>query len=97
MKLNVIKETKASMILELEGEQHTFPALLCWALLKDPKVDFAVYDLDHPLVGKPRIHLRTKNKAPKKALKDAAKLLEKEFKNLGKEVDKKITKPKKKK
>ena len=89
MKLKVISETSDSMVLELSGEQHTFPTILCWALLKDPRVDFAVYDVDHPLVGTPRLHLRTNRKKPRNALVDAVKLLESEFKEIGKQFDKK--------
>lgn len=77
------------MVLELAGEQHTFPAILCWALLKDPRVDLAVYNVDHPLVGKPKLVLRTERKKPKKALVDAANLLEKEFSEMSKQFNRK--------
>jgi len=36
MKFAVIEETKNSLVFELEGEEHSYPGLLCWALLKWP-------------------------------------------------------------
>jgi len=88
MKLNVIQKTKDSLTFELIGEQHTFPALLCWALLKDKKVESAVYDVGHPLVGSPKIYLKTKGKVPKKAIEDALKIIESEMEDLKKAMAK---------
>jgi len=76
------------MIVELKGEAHTFPSLLCWALLKDPKVQVAVYDMPHPLIGTPRVHIKTKGEEPKAALKKALKLVQKELDSLNKAVSK---------
>ncbi|MCD4739805.1 DNA-directed RNA polymerase subunit L [archaeon] len=97
MTLKILNETTKSMQFELEGEQHTFPALLCWALLKDPRVSFAVYNVDHPLIGIPQITLRTERKKPMNALLDATKLLDKEFKEIDKQLGKTAKSTKKKK
>ena len=88
MELVFIENRKDSMVVELKGEAHTFPALLCWALLKDPKVKVAVYDVPHPLVGTPRMHVKTKGEEPKAALKKALKLIQKEMGSLEKSVSK---------
>lgn len=86
MKLNIIEDKKDSLILEIEGEQHTFPALLCWALLKDSKVKVAVYDIEQPLVGKPKIYIRTKGKKPKNAILKSLDLIDKELDSIKKGI-----------
>lgn len=89
MKLDVIEDRKDSMVFKLEGEQHTFPALLCWALLEDPKVEVAVYDLKHPLVGQPTVNIKTRGEAPREALKRALKKIKSELSDLEKGIAKK--------
>ncbi len=89
MKLNVIEDRKESMVIELQGEKHTFPALLCWALLQDAKVEVAVYDLKHPLVGQPKVIIKTKGETPRAALKKALKKIKSELSDLEKGIDKK--------
>jgi DNA-directed RNA polymerase subunit L len=95
MKLNVVSEDKSSMVFELEGAQHSFPALLCWALLKDPKVEMAMYNVEHPLVGRPKIHVKTKSEEPRKAIEAALKLITSELEGVRKGVG--SAKPKAKK
>ena len=82
MKLNVIEEKDNELIIEIEGEEHSFPALLAWALLQDPTVDFAVYDKEHPLVGSAKLYIRTKRGSPWKALQKTVKTIEDEFSEL---------------
>ena len=99
MELVFHEDRKDSMIVELKGEQHTFPALLCWALLKDPKVKVAVYDVPHPLIGTPFLHVKTKGEEPRAALKKALKMIQKEFDSIDAKVSKlraSPAKPKKK-
>lgn len=95
MKFKVIEESKNSLVFELEGEEHSYPGLLCWALLKDPRVELAVYEVDHPLIGVPRLFLRTKNKKPVNALKDATEFLDKEFREFKKQLEREIKKSQK--
>ncbi|MCK4328140.1 MAG: DNA-directed RNA polymerase subunit L [Candidatus Diapherotrites archaeon] len=94
MELVFLENRKDSMIVELKGEAHTFPGLLCWALLKDPKVQVAVYEVPHPLVGTPRMHIKTKGEEPKAALKKALKLIQKELDSVNKPVSKIRASPK---
>jgi len=79
MEFIVLEEKNDAMTFELKGEKHTFPNLLCWALLKDPKVKLAVYDAGHPLIGHPKIRVETKGKKPKKAIEDALTRITKEL------------------
>lgn len=88
MELVFHEDKKNSMIVELKGEQHTFPALLCWALLKNPNVQVAVYDVPHPLIGTPFLHIKTKGEEPRSALKKALKIIQKEFDSINEKVSK---------
>jgi len=88
MQLKFIEDRKSSMVVELVGEEHTFPGLLCWALLQDSKVSVAVYDVPHPLVGTPRVHIKTKGETPRAAIKKALKLIQKELDSVNKAVSK---------
>ena len=47
--------------------------------MQDPDVVYAVYNIDHPLTGKPQMTIKTKRgKRPRTALKKAAEELQKE-------------------
>ena len=74
MKINVLKKSKGFLKVEVEGEGHTFGHLMQDALLQDKTVDWAGYDLPHPLFTKPVITLRMKGESSaEKALERAAK------------------------
>ena len=88
MELKFIEDRKNSMVVELIGEEHTFPGLLCWALLQNPKVTVAVYDVPHPLVGTPRVYVKTNGEAPRAAIKKALKLIQKELDSVSAAVSK---------
>ncbi len=74
MNVKVLKRSKGLLKVEMEGEGHTFGHLLQEALLEDKNVDWAGYDLPHPLFAKPIVTVRMKGEAvPEKALERAAK------------------------
>ena len=74
MNIKVLKRSKGLLKIEVEGEGHTFGHLLQEALLQDKNVDWAGYDLPHPLFNKPTVTIRMKGEAaPEKALERAAK------------------------
>ena len=74
MKVNVLKKSKSFLKVEVEGEGHTFGHLMQDALLQDKSVDWAGYDLPHPLFTRPIITLRMKGESSaEKALERAAK------------------------
>ncbi len=69
MKIAILKKTKNELKIEVEGEGHTFCNLLQDALLEDKTVEMAGYDIPHPLVAKPVLHLRTRaDRSPERAL-----------------------------
>ena len=76
MFIHVIKETENELKIEIEGEGHTFCNALQKVLLEDDKIDFAGYDIPHPLVSNPVVYVRTKeNRKPETAIRDAVKKL----------------------
>ncbi len=79
MNVKVLKRSKGLLKVEMEGEGHTFGHLLQEALLEDKNVDWAGYDLPHPLFTKPTVTVRMKGEAaPEKALERAAKRIRQE-------------------
>jgi len=80
MKINVLKHEGNELRIELVGEGHSFCNALQSILLKDETLDFAGYNLPHPLVGQPTIYVRGKGRRDLwRALLDASESLEKEL------------------
>lgn len=74
MNVKVLKRSKGLLKVEIDGEGHTFGHLLQEALLEDKTVDWAGYDLPHPLFSQPVVTVRMKGEAaPEKALERASK------------------------
>jgi DNA-directed RNA polymerase subunit L len=73
MKIKVLKKTENELKIELEGSSHGICNLIAKRLLEDKKVDFAGYDVPHPLASSPIIYLRMKgDNKPEVALIEAA-------------------------
>jgi DNA-directed RNA polymerase subunit L len=89
LKLKVLKRTSEELKIEVEGEGHTFCNLLESVLLEDEDVEFASYDIPHPLISNPIISIRTKKgKKPEEALKEAAEKILQTDKELSEEFNK---------
>ena len=72
MQLKILKRTPEELRIEVVGEGHTFCNLLESTLLENEGVEFAGYDIAHPLISNPVVFIRTKNgKEPEEALKEA--------------------------
>ena len=84
MEIEVMENKKESIEFRIKGERHTFPQLLKFHLLKDPKVEFASYKLNHPHDKDSIFALKTKGKSPKTALLDASKKIAEEAKDFKK-------------
>ena len=69
----------------IKGERHSLPALLRHYLLKDKGVEFAAYQMSHPLFGSPVFTLKTEGKTVDKALADAADAISSDLKDLKKQ------------
>ena len=73
MELEVLVDKKEEAEFLIRGERHTFPNLLRDVLLKDPKVVFAAYKLEHPMDNESKVIIKTSGKSPKKVFEEALK------------------------
>lgn len=55
----------------LEGEDYTVMVPLLTYILQDNEVEYATYDMDHPLLRRITLKIKTKGKDPLKVLEDA--------------------------
>lgn len=84
----VIEDKTLELTFEVEDESHGVFNALRHLLMQDPDVEYAVYNIDHPLTGKPQMTIKTKRgKRPRKVLKKAAKELQKESSEFKKLLD----------
>jgi DNA-directed RNA polymerase subunit L len=78
MKIEVLENASRRMVFEIEGADHTFCNVLKEQLREDPSVTVSAYNIEHPLVGKPRFFVETnKEGTPKEALEKAVGELKK--------------------
>lgn len=84
--IEILNSTKLELELMIPGESHTVCNALRKILMEDEEIDYAVYGIDHPLIGEPKITIKAKRtKNPKKALLRASTKLKEqseEFKKL---------------
>ena len=75
----IIEDKKLELTFTIENESHGMCNALRHILMQNPDVEYAVYNIDHPLTGKPEMTIRTKRgKRPRAVLKKAAQELQKE-------------------
>lgn len=78
MEINILEDKKNRMVFELKGETHTFCNILRKELWNDKHVKAAAYNIEHPLIGIPKIIVETDGiETPQKALKEAIKRMQK--------------------
>ncbi|HIE18298.1 TPA: DNA-directed RNA polymerase subunit L [Candidatus Bathyarchaeota archaeon] len=88
MQLKILRRTPQELKLEIEGEGHTFCNLLESVLLEDNEVEFAGYDVPHPLVSNRILSIRTKKgKKPEEALIDAIEKIRRRGRELNQEIN----------
>jgi len=88
VELNVLNKSNDTIEIEIIGERHTFPNLLRSELLKDSKVEFAAYKLEHPMDTSSKLVVKTKSGKPEKALTEAIKRIEEQISDFKKEIKK---------
>jgi DNA-directed RNA polymerase subunit L len=88
VKINVLKKSENELKIEIEGGTHGICNLLAKRLLEDKTVDFAGYDVPHPLASNPVIYVRMKGKAkPEEALVRAIEKVREANDAFSKELD----------
>jgi DNA-directed RNA polymerase subunit L len=88
VKINVLTKSGNELKIEIEGGTHGLCNLLQKRLLEDKRVDFAGYDVPHPLASNPIIYLRMKGKAkPEDALIRAVEKIREANDAFSKELD----------
>jgi len=84
--IEIITNKKLELEIIAHGESHSVCNALRKLLMEDEDVDYAVYGIDHPIVGEPIISIKSKRtKNPKKSLSNASTRLKEqceEFKKL---------------
>ena len=91
MKIKVLKKSKNELEIEIEGEGHTFCNIIQNALLKDSRVDFAGYNIAHPLTADPVLYVRTKTRSrPETVLMKAIEEVHKDVEGLRTSFNKSI-------
>ncbi len=89
MKVKVLKKTPHELKIEIEGSGHGLCNLLQKRLLEDKSVDFAGYDVPHPLASNPVIYVRMKGATkPEEALRKAAEKAREANEAFSKELEK---------
>lgn len=88
MKVNVLKKADNELKIEIQGSSHGLCNLLQKRLLEDERVDFAGYDVPHPLASSPVIYIRMKGSSkPEDALIQAAEKVRKANDAFSKELE----------
>lgn len=64
MEINVLVHDKSTLEFEIVGADSTIPEMLTSKLSEDEEVEFVSYKVEHPLVGKPKVIVKTKTKDP---------------------------------
>ena len=90
MEIKITEEKKNRIVLEIEGEDNTFCNMIKKELWNDEHVKAASYNIDHPMIGKPKMIVETDGENPRKALTDAAKRAQKELDKFKTEFSKNI-------
>ena len=84
----IIEDKTLELTFEVEDESHGVFNALWPVLMQDQDVEYAVYNIDHPLTGKPQMTIKTKRgKRPRSVLKKAAEELQKESSDFKQLID----------
>jgi len=67
LKVKVLTKSEKELKIEIEGGTHGICNLLAKRLLEDKTVEFAGYDVPHPLASNPIIYIRMKGTAKPEA------------------------------
>jgi len=78
MEIEFIEDTKYRAVFDLKGATHTFANALKNELWSDKDIKISAYNVEHPLIGIPRVIVETKSGNAKKAIVKAVDRLKKQ-------------------
>lgn len=81
MEIEILEKESNSIKFKVLGETHTILAILREELYEDSAVDFASYNVEHPLKDEAIFRLTTGRKDPVKALNEAVERIEDSISN----------------
>jgi DNA-directed RNA polymerase subunit L len=88
LKVKVLSKSEKELKVEIEGGSHGICNLIAKRLLEDKTVEFAGYDVPHPLASSPIIYLRMKgNVKPETALLKAVEKVREANEAFGEELN----------
>lgn len=91
MKVKILKRSENELKIEIQDSSHGLCNLLQKRLLEDKRVEFAGYDVPHPLASSPVIYIRMKGaNKPEDALIDAVEKVRETNDTFGKELERVI-------
>jgi DNA-directed RNA polymerase subunit L len=81
MEVNILTNEKNTLELELGDTDVSLAQLLAEKLNEEKDVEFASYKKEHPLVGAPKLFVRTKKGDPAKLVLEKLEEIKKEVKD----------------
>jgi DNA-directed RNA polymerase subunit L len=78
MEVKILVSEKNILELELSDIDVSLAQLLAEKLTEEKDVEFASYKLEHPLIGSPKLYLRTKKGEPAKLVLEKLEEIKKE-------------------
>ena len=79
MEIEIVTDKTLELEIIIHGEDHTICNVLRKYLMEDDDVEYAVYGIDHPIIGEPHMTIKTKRtKRPRNSLVKAANHLKDE-------------------
>ena len=79
MEVKILVNDKNVLEMELGDADQSLAQLLAEKLSEDKDVDFASYKKEHPLIGSPKLYVRTKKGEPAKLVLEKLEELKKEI------------------
>ncbi|MFH1210028.1 MAG: DNA-directed RNA polymerase subunit L [archaeon] len=89
MEINILKEDKKKIEIEIVGEDSTLINALKDELWNNDAVEVVASNIEHPLVSHPTLILEVNKKNPREIILSAADSLKEKFKELKEDFDKK--------
>lgn len=89
MEVELLEKEGTKMKIKIIGEGHTFCNVLRKKLHEDERVETAAYNIEHPLLSEPVMHVKVaKRRSPKRALIRAAENLADDYEEVREKLKK---------